>query len=231
MLKKQKGDNMALKSVQYTLNGTTYNLTYNSSTGKYEATITAPSKSSYTQANHYYNGTVTAQDTAGNTASVTQATIAALQLVVKEKTPPSIAVTAPTASQLLANNKPTFVFSVTDLDSGVNPDSVTLQIDSLAAVSASAMTKTAITNGYQFTYTPSAALGDGAHTIKINAKDNDGNAAAVKTQTFTVDTTPPTLSITSPVNNLVTNNPSCTVSGATNDATSSPCTVTVKLNS
>lgn len=100
----------------------------------------------------------------------------------------------------------------------------------MSVVSAAAMTRTAITNGFRFSYTPQTALGDGAHTIKVNASDNDGNAASVKTQTFTVDTTPPTLSITAPVNNLVTNNASCNVIGNTNDATSSPCSVTVKLN-
>ena len=55
---------MAINSVSATLNGQTYNLTYNSSTGAYEATITAPSKSSYNQTNHIYAMTVIAADTA-----------------------------------------------------------------------------------------------------------------------------------------------------------------------
>ena len=38
---------MAVKTVQTVINGQTYTLTLNSSTGKYEATVTAPSKSSY----------------------------------------------------------------------------------------------------------------------------------------------------------------------------------------
>ena len=33
---------MAVKTVQYIFNGTTYTLTKNTSTGKYEATVTAP---------------------------------------------------------------------------------------------------------------------------------------------------------------------------------------------
>lgn len=45
---------MAVKTVQTVINGQTYTLTLNSSTGKYEATITAPSKSSYNQSGHYY---------------------------------------------------------------------------------------------------------------------------------------------------------------------------------
>ena len=43
---------MAVKTVQYIFNGQTYNLTYNSKTKKYEATVTAPSKSSYNQTDH-----------------------------------------------------------------------------------------------------------------------------------------------------------------------------------
>ena len=46
---------MAVKTVQAVINGTTVTLTYNSSTGKYEATVTAPSKSSYNvNSGHYY---------------------------------------------------------------------------------------------------------------------------------------------------------------------------------
>ena len=49
---------MAVKTVQATINGQTYTLTLNSTSGKYEATVTAPSKSSYNQSGHYYGVTV-----------------------------------------------------------------------------------------------------------------------------------------------------------------------------
>ena len=35
---------MAVKTAQYIFNGQAYNLTYNSTSGKWEATVTAPSK-------------------------------------------------------------------------------------------------------------------------------------------------------------------------------------------
>lgn len=60
---------MAVKTVQTVINGQTYTLTLNSSTGKYEATVTAPSKSSYNQSGHYYPVKVTATDEAGNSTS------------------------------------------------------------------------------------------------------------------------------------------------------------------
>lgn len=225
---------MAVKTVQAIINGVTTTLTLNSATGKYEATVTAPSKSSYTKEGHYYPVTVKATDDAGNTTTVdaADATLgSSLQLVVKEKVAPVITVTAPTASQMLTNNKPAVTWNVTDDDSGVNPDTIGITIDSGTKITGDAITKTAVTGGYQCSYTPTAALADGSHTVKFDASDNDGNAATQKSVSFTVDTVPPTLSITAPANGLVTNQSACTVSGTTNDATSSPVTVTLKLNS
>ena len=224
---------MAVKTVRVKINGTWYNATLNSSTGKYEVSVTAPSTSSYTLDGHYYPITVEATDTAGNTTTKNDTDSAlgsSLRLQVKEKVAPVITVTSPTASQMLTNNKPTFSWKVTDDDSGVNPDTIGITIDSGSKIT-SGITKTAITGGYQCTYTPSSALSDGSHTVKFDASDNDGNAATQKSVTFKVDTVPPTLSVTSPVDGLVTNKSACTVSGTTNDVTSSPVTVTVKLNS
>jgi len=225
---------MAVKTVQAIINGVTTTLTYNSSTSKWEATITAPSTSSYNNNDgHYYPVTIKATDEAGNvtTKNDSDATLGnSLKLKVKEKTAPVITITYPTASALIINNKPAIKWKVTDADSGVNPDTIGITIDSGSKVSGSAITKTAITGGYECTYTPTAALADGSHTIKIDASDYDGNTAAQKSVTFKIDTVPPTLSVTAPVNGLITNKAACTVTGTTNDATSSPVTVTVKLN-
>lgn len=225
---------MSVKTVQAIINGVTITLTYNSSTGKYEATITAPSTSSYNNNDgHYYPVTVKAADDAGNVTTIddTDASLgSSLRLRVKEKVAPVISITAPTASALIANNKPTIMFTVTDDDSGVNPDTIGVAIDS-GAKDTSNIKKTAIEGGYQCTYTPAAALSDGNHTIKVDASDNDGNAAAQKSVAFTVDTVPPTLSVTAPAEGTVTNNSSVTVKGTTNDATSSPVKVTIRLNS
>lgn len=132
--------------------------------------------------------------------------------------------------QKLINAKPTVSWKVTDNDSGVNPDTIAITIDSGSKVTAG-ITKTAITGGYQCSYAIPSALVDGSHTVKVDATDYDGNKATQRAVSFTVDTVPPQLSVTSPTNNLATNNKTVTVAGTTNDATSSPCTVTVKLNS
>jgi len=222
---------MSVKTVQVTINGVVTTLTLNSSTGKYEGTITAPSKSSYTRDGHYYPVTVSATDDAGNVTTVDDTDTSlgeSLRLQVKEKVAPVISITAPTASQMLTNNKPTIQFAVTDDDSGVNPDTISITVDGTKITSG--ITKTASGSGYSCSYTLTSALSDGNHTIKVDASDYDGNAASQKSVTFTVDTTPPSLSVTSPTEGSVTNTASCTVKGTTNDATTSPVTVTVKLN-
>ena len=217
---------MAVKTVQYIFNGQTYNLTYNSTTKKYEATVTAPSKSSYNQTDHVLGGTIKATDQAGNVTTVdqTHSTLGtSLKLRVKEKVAPVISITAPSSGAYITNTTPTIEFMVTDEDSGVSSETIAVTIDGTAI---SSVTKTAITGGYKCTCTP-AALKDGAHTISVTASDNDGNAASAKTSSFTVDTVPPTLSVTAPAEGLITKKSTVTVTGKTDDATSKPVTVTV----
>ena len=225
---------MAVKSVQAVINGTTVTLTYNSSNGKYEATVTAPAKSSYNvNSGHYYPVTVKATDEAGNTTTKTDsdATLgASLKLKVKEKVAPTISISSPTAGSYLTTSKPSIIWTVTDADSGVNPSTIGITLDSGSKIIGDGIKKETVSGGYRCTYTPTTALSDGPHTIKIDASDYDGNAAAQKSVKCTIDTVPPTLSITSPSDKLVTNKTEITVTGKTNDVTSSPVTLTIKLN-
>lgn len=224
---------MSVQSVKAVVNGQTVNLQYNNETQAWEATTTAPSLSSYNQPNHYYGVTITATDDSGNVSTVSATSgefQEDLQLVVKEKVAPVITISSPSSGAHITNNKPTIQFSITDADSGVDPDTITIKIDNGSAIT-SGITKTPSGKNYTCSYVPDTALSDGSHTIYINAKDHDGNAAAQKSVMFTVDTVAPTLNVTSPAEGLKTNQSSLTVSGTTNDATSSPVTVTIKLNS
>lgn len=223
-----------VKTVQAIINGQTYNLTLNQDTGKYEATISAPAKSSYSLEGHYYPVTVKAVDDAGNIAQKdhTDSVLGeSLKLKVKEKVAPTIVITYPTASAVITNNKPTITFKVTDDDSGVNPATIGVTVDSGNKITGDKIVKSKVSGGYECTFVPDTALNDGQHTIRVDASDFDGNAAIQKSVAFKVDTVPPTLNITSPSEGIITNNASLTVSGKTNDATSSPVTVTIKLNS
>lgn len=222
---------MAIKTVQAIINGQTYNLTKNASTGKWEATLTAPGKTSYNLTGGYYNVTVKATNDAGTTGTADAATLDGLKLVVKETVAPVITIVSPSEGAYVSNSKQPVVFTVVDEADGSGVDLSTLVVkQDGTAVASSAITSTPITNGYQVTYTPAAALSDGSHTVTIDCKDHDGNSAVQKSTTYKVDTVPPVLNITAPVAGLVTASSALTIAGTTNDATSSPVTIAVKLN-
>lgn len=224
---------MAIDYVKALIDGTEYNLSLNSSSGLYEAEITAPTTTSYKNNDgHYYPVTIKASDKAGNVTQVTDAdpTLGdVLKLRVKEKVAPVIMITSPTESEVTNNPKPTVNFTVTDSGSGVNPDTISVTVDSGAAIK-SGITKTDIANGYQCTYKLESALTDGTHVIKVDASDYDDNSATQRVVSFVVDIAPPVLNVVSPVQNLITKNASLIVSGKTSDETAGIKTVTVKLN-
>ena len=222
---------MAIQTVQAIINGQSYTLALNSATGKYEATITAPGKTSYNQSGGYYNVQIKATNDAGTVGSADASTLDGLKLYVKEKVAPVITIISPSSGAYVSNSKQPVVFTVVDETDGSGVDLSTLVVkQDGAAVASSALASTAIANGYQVTHTPASALDDGSHTVTIDCKDHDGNAAAQKSTTYTIDTVPPTLNITSPTDNLVTASQSLTVAGITNDATSSPVEIKITLN-
>ena len=228
---------MALKTLQATVNGQTYPLTLNESTGKYEAVITAPSASSFNLEGGYYPVSVKAVDSAGNETTVdsSHSTLGDnLKLYVKEQIKPVISILEPSTGAYVTTGKPTIKFKIVDNSngqtegfSGINKNSVALKINGNAV---SDVTFEETTGGYIGTYTPTAELADGDITITVDGADNDGNAATTATATFKIDTVAPTLTITSPADGYETNQPELTVEGITNDATSKPVTVNVKLN-
>lgn len=222
---------MAIAQVRAQVNGTWHTLTYNDENGRWEATINAPGATSYNQPGGYYNVTVEATNTAGTVGTADASTLDGLKFYVEETVAPVITIISPSDGAYVSNAQQPVIFTVVDEagGSGVDLDSVVVKLDG-TAVASSTITHSAITNGYQFTYTPASAMGDGSHTVTVNASDNDGNAATEKSTIFKVDTVPPTLNVTSPTDGLVTATQTLTVAGTTNDATSSPVTITIKLN-
>lgn len=221
---------MAVKTVKASINGQDYTLTYDETSGSYKATITAPSKSSYNNNDgHYYPVSVTATDDAGNSTTVTDTDVTFgddLRLKVKEKVKPIIAVTYPTASATITSATPTITWTVTDDDSGIDEATIAIKIDSGTYVT-SGITTTATTKGFNCSYKIPTSLNNGTHSFSLKVSDHDGNAATEVVTSFTVDTVPPALTIISPADGLITNKESLTVSGTTNDVTSTPVTVTV----
>lgn len=226
---------MAVSTVKVNINGQDYNLVYNSVSGKYEGTITAPSTTSYHQTNNKYGVTVTATDDAGNvTVKDRSDTVlgSSLQLRVLEKDKPTISIITPSSGARATSATPKIEFKVRDAGSGINISSLDLKIDGGTKITnvSPGMTCTSVSGGYDCVYIPPTALGEGAHTITISVQDNDSNTSDLLSSGFTVDTVPPALNITSPSVGLVTNKPSLAVSGTTNDATSSPTRINIKLN-
>ena len=224
---------MAVKTVKAIINGSSYDLQYDEGTQSWKATISAPSETSYTQDGHYYPVTIKAEDDAGNvTEKGADDPILGedLQLRVLEKVAPVISITYPTSDAYISTATPQIEWTVTDEGSGIDADTIKLKIDSEADITGDSIQKESIASGWKCKYTPTEALDDGLHVITFNVSDNDGNAAQAQTISFTVDTVPPVLNITSPTEGYITNNETLVVSGTTNDATSSPVTVTVELN-
>lgn len=229
---------MAIKTLTATINGQTVTLTLNSETGKYEAQLNAPAGSSYNLSGGYYPVSLRAEDTAGNvtTADSEHSTLGeSLRLYVKEKVKPIITIISPSSGAYVTTDSPEIKFKVTDNTvqttgfSGINKDSLALKLGSVL-VSNSEITWEETDGGFIGTHVPMVGFDDGDLTITINIKDNDGNSADTATSTFTIDTVAPSLVVTAPTSGLETNQSELNVVGSTDDVTSKPVSISVKLN-
>ncbi len=228
---------MSISTVKAVLNGNTYNLTYNSATGKWEAAIPAPIGSSFNRDGGKYNVQLTAVNEAGSSATIdrTDDTFGSvLALKVIEKQVPVIIIVSPGTGAHIASATPTIKFNLFDNsigsggDSGIDLSSLILKVDN-TAVANDKITCTELEGGYECEFTPDA-LSDGSHIVIIDVNDNDGNSANQVSVSFTVDTVPPVLNINTPADNLITNEKNLRVSGTTNDVTSTSVNVNISLN-
>lgn len=231
---------MAIKTVKAKINGSEYNLTKNEATGKWEASIPAPSASSWHQEDHKFNVELTAMNEAGSSTTIDRTDGefgSQLALRVLERQLPVINITSPGTGAYITTATPAIIATLIDNaisnngDSGIDLNSVVLKVDGNAVpTNDSGISVEQIEGGYRCQYTPSVGLSEGDHTITIDVSDNDGNAAEQAVCTFKVDTVPPTLNITYPVDGLITNTETLVIEGVTNDTTSTPVTVNITLN-
>lgn len=224
---------MAIKTVRVQVNGTWTSLTQNAETGSWEGTLTAPGATSYRLSGGYYPVAIEAVNEAGTVTTADAVTLESLRLVVRETVKPVVTITSPGAGAYLASNQEAISFTLRDEAGGSGIDLPTLRLTldgTVLDANSAGMTCAAVTDGYDCVYTPPEALADGAHTVTVAVSDHDGNAATPVSRAFTVDTVPPALNVVSPTDGLITATAACTVQGTTNDATSSPVTVSVTLN-
>ncbi|HYX88851.1 MAG TPA: Ig-like domain-containing protein, partial [Gaiellaceae bacterium] len=76
-----------------------------------------------------------------------------------------------------------------------------------------------------------SGLGDGSHTFQVKARDAAGNDSALASRTWTVDTTSPVVTLTSPANGSSTSNTTPTFSGTGGTVAGDSATVTVRVYS
>lgn len=224
------------------VNGQTVTLEKNSSTGLYEAVLTAPASTSYNLTGHYYPVSVTVSDDAGNSETIdsNNSTFGEnLKLFVKEESAPKITPIYPTKNSYLTKALDRIEFKLSDDTaggcSGINVGSIVVKLDGvvLGAENPTWGITPVQTSENLFTVTcnPDDALAaNGEYTIEITVEDNDGNSAT-ETVSFTIDTAAPELTISSPEDDSYkTNQSKFTVTGKTTEATSKPVTIKVTLN-
>jgi len=130
-----------------------------------------------------YNITITVANSTGGTNQTN------ISITVQDTTPPSVTIISPT-NTTYSNSNLVINTSVTDI---VGVGAVIAEINGTVNVT---LQNQPGTNYWNATYT----FSDGSNTIRIYANDTSGNVNSTETVTFTVDTTPPTITIYSPQN-------------------------------
>lgn len=219
---------MSVEIVKAFVDEQEYVLKWDPKTSRYKAVITAPSKTSYQQPNHYYDVRLKATSHTGNVIEVDSQSPTLgehLRLRTLEKKPPIIVPEYPKESSLIGTASPLMVWTISDDESGVDPNTISISIDEAPPIAID-INKIETHNGYRCEYKP-VTLSDGPHVYKLNAADFDGNSAIEISINFRVDATPPILIVKSPNEDLITNTDHIMIKGITYDIASRPVVLTV----
>ena len=225
---------MSIKTVKAVINGQTYNLTL-AEDGYYTLSGTAPSLSSANEPGSYYGVQIIATDEAGNESTVNQEDGtwgAQLRLQAYESTKPAVTITYPSNDSRINTCTPTITAHLRDNDSGIDPATIDLRINSGSKIAQGApgMTLSPVEGGYDLSYAVPDALPEGQTTISIGVSDKDGNASDPASITCTIAVTAPTISLSSPAEGLVTNKAAVQIAGITSDDQLTSVTLTVTVN-
>lgn len=195
--------------------GQQYNASYNSGTQEWSVDIPSGSESSYSQSNHTYPIELHAFDAAGN-ETIMYATDPTygdqLNIRVLEKTKPTATIKSPTQGSVLGSATQDIVMELQDAGgSGLNMASVIFKINNVQVTQGVSWSDGA--DGKKTCTYHATNLSDGSNSISLQVSDNDGNVSDVDEVSFVISTSAPTLNITSPTDNLLTNSNRVTVAG------------------
>ncbi|MEW8657323.1 MAG: RHS repeat-associated core domain-containing protein [Candidatus Thiodiazotropha endolucinida] len=131
---------------------------------------------------------------------------------------PELTILSPSDASYINSQQLQITLEIVDDGSGVDVDSLEIlaEGETLPAECSGTLP--------EWVCTPTAVLADGPVNISVTIADNAGNRSEPVESTFTIDTQLPEITLQSPVDGLLTNQPELTVSGSVNEA------ATVTLN-
>ncbi len=138
-----------------------------------------------------------------NTAQAVQSANSNTNTFIVDVMPPAVEVMTPAEGSRTNDNTPTYSGTVSD--DGPGPLTVAIRVDGT-------LLGNATVTGNTWTFTPTVPLAEGQHTVTATATDAAGNTAS-DSNTFTVDTTAPTVVVTTPAEGSRTNDTTPAYSG------------------
>ena len=144
-----------------------------------------------------------------------------------DTTPPAVTLSNPANGSF--TNDPTPLLSGGAGTAPTDSSTVTVKIWSGASTSESPLHTLTTTHSGGSWAIASPALADGPYTARAEHSDSAGNSGTSPTSTFTVDTIPPTVTLTNPPNGSSIAETTPTLSGAAGSASADSGTVTVVI--
>jgi VCBS repeat-containing protein len=140
-----------------------------------------------------YAVVVTARDRAGNEATAESRFL--VNVFADDTVPPGSSDLKPADGSKVSTNTPIISAMLTDLQSGIDENSLQAQIDGIAA----SVSYTPVdVNGGRAVVSPDTPLTDGTHTVQLSFADRNGNQSSA-TWSFGVDTIPPSPPVFDPI--------------------------------
>lgn len=208
-----------------------YNASYSSSTQKWSVDIPSGSESSYGEDNHTYPIELHAFDAAGNETIMYASDETygdQLNIRVLEKTKPTATIVSPTQGSVLGSATQDIKMELQDAGgSGLNMASVVFKVNNIQVAQGLSWTDQ---GGKKVCTYHAENLSDGSNSVSLQVTDNDGNVSDVATVSFVISTSAPTLNVTSPTDNLLTNSNKVTVSGTAAAGSDAVTLSSVKIN-